>query len=106
LLHDLSESNKEYIIDLQTLAFSILNMEFDGGRDQDSLAEMYFETLDKLATLGHQPSVEERKGLEKIMKKAREKDFDEVEAAKISIKQGFMHKRKDFDIILNGLFED
>lgn len=105
-LHDLAESNKEFITNLQTLAYTILNMEFEGGRDRDKLAEMYFETLSQLTSLGHQGSIIEMKNLSKIMEKARVKDFDEIEAAKISIIQGCLHNREDFDTILNGLFED
>jgi hypothetical protein len=105
-LYDIAQSNKNYVVDLQTLAFTIIDMEFDWGGDLDFLAEVYINAIMKFENLGHLPSVEEMKKLRRLMEKAADNDFDEVEAAKLSIKQGFMHKRPDFDIILSGLFKE
>lgn len=105
-LYELSESNKEFTTNLQTLAYTILNMEFEGGRDLDKLAEMYLETVKQLSILGHSGSIIEMKNLKKIMDKASKNNYDEIEAAKIFIKQGLLHNRENFEYVLSGLFED
>jgi hypothetical protein len=104
-LYSLAESNKEHIVDLQTLIYAVLNMEFKDGRNLDTLAGMYYEALKALNNLGHLPAIQEFQSLQKIMRKASENDFDEVEAAKMAIKGGFMHRRDDFDSVVSEIFE-
>ena len=46
-MNRLAEDNKSGITDLSSCAYCILNMEFPDGRNQESLADMYFISLKK-----------------------------------------------------------
>ena len=44
--------------------------------------------------------------LQKLINKATSKGIDEIDAIRFSITNGLMHKREDFEQILEQIFED
>jgi hypothetical protein len=101
--HDLANSNRAFLTDLQSLLSTIINMEFPNGRETEGLALQYYEGLDEFCKLGHVESKKEMKNLRKIMEKASENGLDEVDGLFISFKSGLLHKRDDFQTILSQL---
>lgn len=104
-LYHLVQENKEHITDLQSLAFAIINMEFEEGRDETKLPRMYHNVLKKLASLGHKPSKVEISNLDWLIKHVAKKGNDTDEAVRMSINYGFLHKRDDFKYLVesNGI---
>lgn len=101
--HELADSNKEFLTDLQSLLSTIINMEFPNCRETKGLALHYYEGLDELCKLGHKESKKEMENLRKMMDKASENGLNEVDGLLISFKSRLLHKRDDFQTILNQI---
>lgn len=97
-MRELAASNQPYVSSLSTLCFAILNMEAEGGRNQDTLHKLHRECLSHLRKTG----VIEEGGETARLKQVEDIIEESLEASGLQAEQREMAKSTLFEALISN----